>query len=281
MKHHLKAISRITLKNKFEGIPPLKSPGHALHLWRLLIRPWMLRQKKKEESKFFKKNNLPNSRFNNLMRTAQAIADINPAGLHELVKAVLRPMQAEHILSIAEFGHGSKTPIQWQTFFGPAVRDRIYESDGMTIRPSELDPGKYPISLARDIVLPWPWKETSYASALATIGTKKTPLTPNIMHGCQGEWRQDLNHAIELWLPWRIGFVTGGNHSIAAGILAGEGTVIPYLVLDFSYLFDELAADGTAFYELEEKRRICDVHDPRVAAVFEIGRMIHKSSQPN
>lgn len=241
----------------------------------------MLRQQRKKELNFFKKNNLPNSRFNNLMRTAQAIADINPAGLHDLVKAILRPLQAEHILSIAEFGHGSKTPNQWQTFFGSAVRDRIYESDGMTTRPSKFDPGDYPISLARDIVLPWPWKETSYVSALATIGTRKTPLTPNLMDSYQGEWRQDLNHAIELWLPWRIGFVTGGNHSITAGILAGEGTVIPYSVLDFSYLFNELAADGTAFYELGTNRRICDVHDPRVGAVFEIGRMIHKSSQPN
>ncbi|WP_323129610.1 DUF6710 family protein, partial [Klebsiella pneumoniae] len=29
-----------------------------------------------------------------------------------------------------------------------------------------------------------------------------------------------INHRVTLWLPWRIGFVRGGNHSIASGVLA-------------------------------------------------------------
>ncbi|ENZ0047743.1 DUF6710 family protein [Escherichia coli] len=40
-------------------------------------------------------------------------------------------------------------------------------------------------------------------------------------------WKQDKNnHYVDLWLPWRIGFMRRGNHSITAGILAGEGALI-------------------------------------------------------
>lgn len=36
----------------------------------------------------------------------------------------------------------------------------------------------------------------------------------------------------------------GGNHSITAGILVGEGTVIPGQICDISYLFELVRTNG-------------------------------------
>lgn len=75
-----------------------------------------------------------------------------------------------------------------------------------------------------------------------------------------------------MWLPWRIGFVRGGNHSITAGILAGEGTLIPAQVWDMSFLFERIKTDGIHWYVDGKKTET--VKSWRTAAVFEIGRLI-------
>ncbi|MFM2495527.1 DUF6710 family protein [Salmonella enterica] len=42
-------------------------------------------------------------------------------------------------------------------------------------------------------------------------------------------WVQDINHRVTLWLPWRIGFVRGGNHSMALlQIVGGDKLIIPF-----------------------------------------------------
>nr|WP_308859628.1 DUF6710 family protein [Klebsiella quasipneumoniae]WBR61639.1 hypothetical protein CCDJINMC_00123 [Klebsiella pneumoniae] len=85
-------------------------------------------------------------------------------------------------------------------------------------------------------------------------------------------WVQDINHRVTLWLPWRIGFVRGGNHSIASGVLAGEGEVIPDTVYDMRYLLDIVSTDGYYWYM---SGKICErVSDYRTAAFFEIGRLL-------
>ncbi|WP_319950300.1 DUF6710 family protein, partial [Klebsiella pneumoniae] len=80
------------------------------------------------------------------------------------------------------------------------------------------------------------------------------------------------NHYVELWLPWRIGFVGGGNHSITAGILAGEGTLIPEHVYDMSWLFELVRTDGNHWFVDDHK--VEAVKSGRSAAVFEIGRLL-------
>ncbi|ENT6626225.1 DUF6710 family protein, partial [Salmonella enterica subsp. enterica serovar Senftenberg] len=119
----------------------------------------------------------------------------------------------------------------------------------------------FPLALATAKILPWPWGESSYRSALADIGSAKG-----------NPWVQDINHRVTLWLPWRIGFVRGGNHSIASGVLAGEGEVIPDTVYDMRYLLDIVSTDGYYWYM---SGKICErVSDYRTAAFFEIGRLL-------
>ncbi|MFS7180525.1 DUF6710 family protein [Serratia proteamaculans] len=58
----------------------------------------------------------------------------------------------------------------------------------------------------------------------------------------------------------------GGNHSIASGVLAGEGEVIPDTVYDMRYLLDIVSTDGYYWYM---SGKICErVSDYRTAAFF-------------
>jgi hypothetical protein len=92
-----------------------------------------------------------------------------------------------------------------------------------------------------------------------------------------------------VWLPWGISFVGGGNHSIAAGIIGGGGYVTPAEVYDMSALLDMVQCDGQHYRETSTQNVLADVSDERVAAVFEIGRLmqtlnvqsnLHRKSAP-
>ncbi|HIE1097559.1 MULTISPECIES: DUF6710 family protein [Stenotrophomonas] len=260
---------------------PLK-PRSTLSHWAQCIGAPLLRAAERAKARSERRARArPEARFQRLMETAHEIAAINPAGLPDFISAILRPLQAEHLLSIAEFGGTPDIEADSWTFFGPAVRRRLFADDGSTWRPTTHDPDQHPMALARDLVLPWPWNHGRYVSALATIGsTKGHAQSPAWLQRWQGPWRQDpLNHSVELWLPWRIGFVHGGNHSIAAGILAGEGVITPSSVYDFSYLFAELRAEAKGFRRVDNGRWEAAVDDPRIAAVFEIGRLIYLAGQ--
>ena len=130
------------------------------------------------------------------------------------------------------------------------------------MKEGELNSDDYPLSLASDMVLPWPWNLSRYIDSVSYIGINKGM-----------PWKQDtLNHYVDLWLPWRIGFVHSGNHSITAGILAGEGTIIPDHVYDMSYLFTLIRTDGVHWFVNGQKAEA--VKSWRSAAVFEIGRLL-------
>ena len=150
-------------------------------------------------------------------------------------------------------------------FFFPL--NKITQSSEFYLR----DKPQFEIELARDIVLPTPWKKDRYVNALATIGTGKR----------MGKWEpDDTTHKISVVLPWRIGFVTGGNHSITEGILTGEGKVFANEAFDMSPLLQRVHCDGKTYRETMTNRILDEVSDPRRAAVFEIGRLIVNSLQP-
>ncbi len=120
------------------------------------------------------------------------------------------------------------------------------------------------VSLSTDVVLPTPWDRERYVGALATIGEGKV----------SGPWTSDTNHAISVWMPWKIAFVTGGNHSIATGILLGEGELLADEVFDMTPIFERVTCDGNEYRSVQTGEPIVKVIDHRRAAVFEIGRLI-------
>lgn len=198
--------------------------------------------------------------FANLMDMARAIAAQNPAGLREYLRALLLPLQAEHMLLAAQRDkHGAPAQIEDRTFFFDILKVSSYCDRYVAL----AQPMR--ISLARDIVLPTPWVREGYAAALACIGEGRV----------KGEWKQDhLNHALKVWMPWRIAFVAGGNHSITSGILSGQGELEVTHVYDFSHLFETVECDAVWYHNTVTKQRIAKVHDIRRAAAFEVGRLI-------
>ena len=199
------------------------------------------------------------------METAKRIASIDPLALSDLVRAIIRPLQSEYLLGVAEMGSDPFPDISAWSFFGKAISHYFYTDDGMRFRANKLNHKNYRLSLAYDPILPWAWKDDRYIEAIARIGKRKKS---------GASWKQDGNHSVELWLPWGIGFVCGGNHSITAGILAAEGTLIPDSVYDMGFLFDDVSCDGAYYIDRHTGNKLEKINDYRRAAIFEIGRIM-------
>ncbi|MEN4545912.1 DUF6710 family protein [Pantoea agglomerans] len=195
-------------------------------------------------------------RFDHLLSVAKKLPT---NALPDLIRAIVRPVQSDFLLAVAEEGTDARPEMTPEAFFfNELIQVQSYER----MKERELKRVDYPLSLASDMVLPWPWSLTRYIDNISCIGALKG--TP---------WKQDkLNHYVDLWLPWRIGFVRGGNHSLTAGILAGEGTVIPEHVYDMSFLFELVRTDGLYWFIEDQKAE--RVKSGRTAAVFEIGRLL-------
>ncbi len=131
-------------------------------------------------------------------------------------------------------------------------------------------PAPRSLNLASDLIFPWPWNAGRIINAFSN-------LRPG---GEWGRWQQDLNHSIELWLPIGIGWVHGGNHSITAGILNGEGEIQPEITYDISRVYKHVTCDGIKYYRKYDGKAIGVVPDFEMAAVFEIGRLIMKHKVP-
>ena len=201
------------------------------------------------------------NRFDHLLSVAEKLP---VKALPDLIRAIVRPVQSDFLLAEAEEGTDARPDMTPQEFFFEGlIQVQSYEM----MKEGELDGADYPLSLASEMVLPWPWSLTRYIDNVSHIGTHKGR-----------PWKQDkINHYVDLWLPWRIGFVRGGNHSITAGILAGEGTVIPDHVYDMSYLFELVRTDGNHWFV--DGQKVEAVKSGRSAAVFEIFRFLTEGAK--
>ena len=122
-----------------------------------------------------------------------------------------------------------------------------------------------PLELKTDLIFPWCWNNGSVCSTLSYLGTKKNK-----------PWQEDPNHRINYWLPVGIGWVIGGNHSIMAGIIAGEGTINNYKCTDISALYSHIYCDGINFYRSYDDSIVEPVKNFDLACIFEIGRIMHQ-----
>jgi hypothetical protein len=197
-------------------------------------------------------------KFNFIMGFARDLAQKNPVALIDLVRLLLRPLQFELLLSAVE------TEIH-------KARHEVESYHGLGIQHGhnhpQLDSNQFLVNLNRDPILPCPWHRDRYVGTVSSIGKNKP---------C-GLWKEDTsNHHVTLWLPWGIAFVDGGNHSIAAGILGGEGTLKPKQVYDMKRLLDTVHCDGEVYRSTLDGQVIADVCSYNIAALFEIGRLLQE-----
>lgn len=200
--------------------------------------------------------------FDRLMQSAKEISERQSDALFDLIAALLRPLQSEHLIAAAECEqHMAPESILGASFFFDITR--FISLSKCWIRPTP----PLAVRLASDPVLPTAWERGRFVSAITNIGEGRP----------HGAWAQDLNHQVSVWLPWNIAFVTGGNHSITAGVLRGEGIVTATEVIDVSPIFDLVECDGRTFRRKDTGKVVAKVEDHRRAAVFEIGRLIRSS----
>lgn len=200
--------------------------------------------------------------FDHIMAFAQALAKSNPVVLVDLVRILLRPLQSELLLTAIENGmHGARHGIEGYKFFMPNGLNQMQ----MPFDCPRLDSDQFLVHLDRDPVLPCPWHRDRYVGTLTNIG-----------HGKHcGDWQEDrTNHSVTVWLPWGIAFVHGGNHSIAAGIVGGEGVLRPKEVLDMGSMLDLVQCDGKNYHSKQDGQVLDSVNDEKIAALFEVGRLM-------
>lgn len=204
--------------------------------------------------------------FANIMEIAQVIARKDPKALPALIKLIGRSSQARVMNKVLRHDQDAETCHYEE-------RNALFDTtvpitpDGRSLEDLKRKvPASRPLKLGVDLVFPWPWERGRIIRNLCE-------LRPG---GKGGEWRQDWNHAVILWLPLGVGWVCGGNHSITAGIIQAQGEVTPEETYDISRVYKHVVCDGVEYKRVHDGKRIGLVPDLEMAAIFEIGRLVKK-----
>ncbi|MCC6965307.1 MAG: hypothetical protein IT391_03350 [Nitrospira sp.] len=201
--------------------------------------------------------------FEQILKVANKIAKQNPQALPTFVRLLARKLQGQYMsaafLRTASGGSAELEPgVVW--FSEVAV---LSGEGAMVYYLKKRLPSTRVLNLSTDVVLPWPWDLTRLEMCLSFIGTKQNP------------WKQDTgNHRVEYWLPFGIGWVRGGNHSIMTGILQGRQQLETDEVYDLSAIFPLVHCDGIAFRRTADNSVIAPVREVEFAAIYEVGRLM-------
>jgi uncharacterized protein DUF6710 len=215
-------------------------------------------------SAFLRQGDKTRAPFQATMEMASRIARENPPALRELARVFGRMIQSEWIAQVVTRDEGTcDYPLDPDRAFFDRRLAVTEDGRGWFDLLVKLE-REVEVHLATDIVLPWPWSRSSFARCLSFIGTGKKA----------GAWRQSSNHRVEWWEPIGIGWVIGGNHSIAAGILQGEGRLVVDTVYSMHRLYEHIVCDGAYYRRQADHRPICRVKNAAFASLFEIGRLL-------
>jgi len=89
--------------------------------------------------------------------------------LPDLIRAIVRPLQSDLLLAVAEEGTDARPDMTpYEFFFGDLIK--LQSSERM--KENERNSSDYPLSLAIDMVLPWPCRTFSITM---------------LIYGCPGE----------------------------------------------------------------------------------------------
>jgi hypothetical protein len=211
---------------------------------------------------------LQREEFENILRIAQIMARQDPKALPLLLRLVGRAAQFRAMGRVVRGNEPDALDYDEAALFDHGAE---LTKDGRRLGDLKREvPAPRSVSLASDLIFPWPWNAGRIINAFSN-------LRPG---GEWGRWRQDPNHCVELWLPIGIAWVHGGNHSMTAGILNGEGEIQPEITYDISRVYRHVTCDGIKYYRKCDRKAIGVVPDFEMAAVFEIGRLIMKHKVP-
>lgn len=219
---------------------------------------------------FFKKGKLREKNkkeFENIMKFANDIIKYNRYALIDVVKALLYPLQYKTIIEpIVKGEHETDNTNYFNDFFWNDREISIWTN--MKIKSGRIQAvnknTKFILDLKKDIIISTPWNKDRLRNALSNYGAGKNKI----------QWKEDDNHRVETWLPWGISIVDAGNHSIAAGIISGDGQLEPDRIYNISGIFERVKCNGENYIDIITNKAIFPVTDVNTAGVFEIGRLM-------
>jgi len=211
----------------------------------------------------------PKVQFDSSIFMANQIAQQNPEALVDLVKLIGKPYQTKYISHVVMKGFNEMSKIsnlnEYLVLF-PKNSDYAWELYSLITKVEDYN---RPLELKSDLIFPWPWNKDRIKDTLSFIGKGRKA----------GIWKEDtLNHSIVFWLPMGIGWVRGGNHSIANGIINGEGIIQNYDAYDISEMYKYIYCDGEYFYKKKDNSKLFPVQSIEFACIFEIGRIMHENN---
>lgn len=223
------------------------------------------RQKQAELEQFLVRQR--QAELEQILSVARKIAGIRPDALVEYVRLLGRKFQSINMCrcltrTVEPKVETLKPEDIWFDQFSVVTPtgQTLYDIKRKLTAPRNID-------LCRDLVLPTPWHLSRVATNLATIGESRA----------RGSWKQvPADHNVECWLPFGVVWVHEGNHSIMTGIVQGTGTIQTEEVYDVSEIFNYVQCDGIAFIRICDGAALAPVGDLEFAAIFEVGRLMHR-----
>ncbi|MGR3960519.1 DUF6710 family protein [Vibrio lentus] len=119
------------------------------------------------------------------------------------------------------------------------------------------------ISLS-EAVITFPWHPDRIINNLGTIGEGMN----------KGKFTPSNNHSVNYYWPIMLAKVTGGNHSIAQGIIRGEGRVQIESYYDLTSLVNRYKCDGRNWIDLSENRVVTYCDCIELGMAWEVSRFI-------
>lgn len=181
-------------------------------------------------------------------------------GVHPLldfVRLIGKGLQAQYLTNILYYVDWPDLPEAYFTELGWGMRfEEVYDC----LKRVDSKPHR----VCKDLLLPFPGSGQKLIRDMVHIGPGRK----------WGDWQQNMNHHIELWLPLGLGWVHSGEHSVTVALLQESSQVMAEDVFHMGPLLERFYCDGE-FYRLQEDDSIAGpVHCLEMAVLFELGRLM-------
>lgn len=210
--------------------------------------------------------------FNSMMNFAKEVLlesknDNNTYKVHPLVDVIRligKKVQNKYLIELTNVDCFSRLESKniYNIFFNSKNRNDQYIFNSIIKKDTVKE-----INLSKDLIITFPWKRERLIRTITYLGENRARL-----------WRQDNNHSVQLILPIGLCLVSSGNHSIASGIIQGEGQIKTDRIYDISKIYEHVFCDGINYIRTKDNSIISSVDDVEMAAIFEIGRLMKDNS---
>lgn len=194
-----------------------------------------------------------------VLSRAEEIKKINGnEGIYDYIRALLYPTMYKYIYDCLTAPNNEAPTLNYENFWPCEIRTWRLQS----VSVAEKDKDKYLIQLNKDIIFTNPWHPQGIVSHLGNIGHKV-------------KFKEDVtNHRVVFFYPMRVCFVQNGNHSIAQGILTGEGVLHATSYYDLTEIIDLYSYDGFDWLNEKTKKKK-SVYNHDFGLVWEVSKLLY------